>query len=165
MDTSFTSYYSSPIGWIEITATGEGITSVLFVEKQTAAVSESLPECITKCQTQLDEYFKGTRRTFDLPLIVKGTQFQMQVWEELAHIPYGKLTTYKALAHKLKTPAAIRAIGNANSRNQLCLIIPCHRVVGSDTNLVGYAGGIWRKEWLIEHEASHGGGYKQLKLF
>lgn len=165
MDTSFTSYYSSPIGWIEITATGEGIASVLFVEKQTAAVSENPPEYILKCQTQLDEYFKGTRRTFDLPLIVKGTQFQMQVWEELAHIPYGKLTTYKALAHKLKTPAAIRAIGNANSRNQLCLIIPCHRVVGSDTNLVGYAGGIWRKEWLIEHEASHGGGYKQLKLF
>ncbi len=165
MDTSFVSYYSSPIGWIEIAATHEGISSVLFVDKQTKAVSENLPVHITKCQAQLDEYFKGNRQHFDLPMIVKGTQFQMQVWEELAHIPYGKLTTYKALAHKLKTPAAIRAIGNANSRNPLCLIIPCHRVVGSDTNLVGYAGGLWRKEWLIEHEASHGGGHKQLKLF
>lgn len=165
MDTSFTSYYSSPIGWVEITATGEGIVSVLFVENQTKAVSENLPVYVTKCHTQLDEYFKGNRQTFDLPLIVKGTEFQMQVWEELAHIPYGKLTTYKALAHKLQSPAAIRAIGNANSRNRLCLIVPCHRVVGSDTNLVGYAGGLWRKEWLIEHEASHGGGYRQLKLF
>lgn len=165
MDTSFISYYSSPIGWIEITATREGISSVLFVENQTKAVSEQLPKFILDCQIQLDEYFKGHRLTFDLPLIVKGTEFQVQVWEELAKIPYGKLTTYKALAYKLKTPAAIRAIGNANSRNRLCLIIPCHRVVGSDTNMVGYAGGIWRKEWLIEHEASNGGGYQQLKLF
>ncbi len=165
MDAFFTSYYSSPIGWVEITATHEGIASVLFTDKQTRAISENLPSYVTDCQTQLDEYFKGNRPVFDLPLIVKGTEFQMQVWEALAHIPYGKLTTYKALAHKLKNPAAIRAIGNANSRIRLCLIVPCHRVVGSDTNMVGYAGGVWRKEWLIEHEATHGGGHQQLKLF
>jgi len=165
MDILFTSYYSSPIGWVEITATHEGIASVLFVEKPGRAASENLPIYVQDCHTQLEEYFKGSRQNFAVPLIVKGTEFQVQVWEELSRIPYGKLTTYKALAHKLKSPAAIRAIGNANSRNRLCLIVPCHRVVGSDTNLVGYAGGLWRKEWLIEHEASYGGGHQQLKLF
>jgi len=165
MDTSFVSYYSSPIGWVEVTATPEGIASVLFMDNPAKAASENPPAHIQDCLAQLDEYFKGHRQTFDVPLIVKGTEFQVQVWEELAHIPYGKLTTYKALAHKLKSPAAIRAIGNANSRNRLRLIIPCHRVVGSDTNLVGYAGGVWRKEWLIEHEAACSGGHRQLKLF
>ena len=165
MENSFVGYYSSPIGWVQITATHEGVASVLFVENQTKAASEQQPGHVHTCLTQLDEYFKGERRTFDVPLVVKGTQFQLQVWEELAHIPYAKLTTYKALAHKLKNPGAIRAIGAANSRNPLCLIIPCHRVVGSDTNLVGYAGGLWRKDWLIQHEATHGGGHRQLSLF
>ncbi len=165
MNNSFISYYSSPIGWIEVAATHEGIASVIFAENPVKAASETPPKHLLDCLTQLDEYFKGKRQSFEVPLIVKGTAFQIQVWEELVKIPYARITTYKALAHKLKTPGAIRAIGNANSRNPLCLLIPCHRVVGSDTNMVGYAGGVWRKEWLIEHEATCGGGHQQLKLF
>ena len=165
MDTLFTAYYFSPIGWVEITADQTGIASVLFVEKPARAASEQPPPFLQDCLAQLEEYFKGKRQAFDVPVIVKGTEFQVQVWDELKTVSYAKLTTYKALARKLKNPAAVRAIGNANSRNRLCLIIPCHRVVGSDNNLVGYAGGLWRKEWLIEHEATHGSGHQQLKLF
>jgi methylated-DNA-[protein]-cysteine S-methyltransferase len=165
MDLLSTAYYSSPIGWVEITADHAGIASLLFVEKPVRAASEEFPAPLRDCLAQLEEYFKGKRQTFDLPMVMKGTEFQVQVWDELQNIQYAKLTTYKALAHKLKNPAAVRAIGNANSRNKLCLIIPCHRVVGSDNNLVGYAGGLWRKEWLIEHEATHGGGHQQLRMF
>ncbi|MCU0371019.1 MAG: methylated-DNA--[protein]-cysteine S-methyltransferase [Bacteroidales bacterium] len=103
---------------------------------------------------QLDEYFSRDRKTFDLPLDLHGTDFQRRVWNELLHIPYGKTVTYKELALKLGDIAAIRAVAAANGANPVSIIIPCHRVIGSDGSLTGYAGGLWRKKWLLEHEST-----------
>jgi methylated-DNA-[protein]-cysteine S-methyltransferase len=164
MEEAYLIYYSTPIGLLEITGSEEAVLSALFVETKNKPVSATIPNCLKECQLQLDEYFKGKRKTFDVPVLFTGTQFQKQVWSELTTIPYGRLTTYGALARKLNTPNSVRAIGNTNSKNKLCILLPCHRVVGQDGALVGYAGGLWRKQWLIEHEQGYA-GYQQLKLF
>jgi methylated-DNA-[protein]-cysteine S-methyltransferase len=102
---------------------------------------------------QLDEYFAGDRRDFDLPLNQPGSDFQQGVWQELLKIPYGKTITYGQQSDNMKNPLAIRAIAAANGKNNLWVIVPCHRVIGSNGSLTGYAGGLWRKQWLLEHEA------------
>jgi methylated-DNA-[protein]-cysteine S-methyltransferase len=113
---------------------------------------------------QLDEYFEGIRTDFDLPLNQAGTEFQQQVWQQLITIPYGKTITYGQQSHLMNSPLAIRAIASANGKNNLWIVVPCHRVIGSNGSLTGYAGGIWRKQWLLDHEARVM-GIGQTKLF
>jgi len=102
----------------------------------------------------LDEYFKGQRFTFTFPYSVEGTNFQKQVWQALTKIGYAEIGTYKTIALSINNEKAIRAVGNANGKNKLSIVIPCHRIIGSNGTLTGYAGGLWRKEWLLQHEKS-----------
>ena len=107
---------------------------------------------------EVDEYFRGKRSEFSVPLIFRGTDFQIAIWRRLVRIPYGQTATYSDLARAVGRPRAMRAVGQANHRNPISIVIPCHRVVGSDGRLVGYGGGLWRKEWLLEHEKKHSAG-------
>jgi methylated-DNA-[protein]-cysteine S-methyltransferase len=160
---TYTSYYKSPIGSIEICATDQGIvTSVLFVESEARPSSGNA--VIEDSKKQLDEYFQGERKEFSLPYELLGTDFQKAIWNKLKSIEYGKTMSYSELAEKLKNPKGARAVGNTNGKNCLLLILPCHRVVGQDGNLTGYAGGLWRKKWLLEHERKVAGIEKQLGL-
>jgi methylated-DNA-[protein]-cysteine S-methyltransferase len=156
----FTSYYLSPLGTIEIKATDSHLLSVLFVEN----ISLENPNALTKlCIIQLEEYFDKKRTSFDLPMHLDGTDFQQKIWNALLKIPFGRTWSYKDLALKTGKAGSIRAVGSANGQNQLLLIIPCHRVIGSDGNLVGYAGELWRKKWLLDFEQGDKNG-KQLGL-
>lgn len=143
-------YYSSPIGILEIKGTESGITSIIFTNDGEEA--ENIPEILDRACNQLDEYFKGERQSFDLKLSLNGTEFQRKVWDELIKIPYGERVTYRDIAEKLGNPDAVRAVGNANGKNPISIIVPCHRVIGSNGKLTGYAGGIDRKDWLLKHE-------------
>lgn len=154
LENVFKAYYESEPGLIEITAGETGIITLYFTKKKSnlKSDSKSFPVHLKDCIRQLDEYFKGKRMTFDLPLIISGTYFQMKVWNELKKIPFGKTASYKEIALKAGNIKAVRAIGNANNKNKIAVIIPCHRVIGSDGKLSGYAGGVKRKKWLLEHE-------------
>ncbi|MCB2288940.1 methylated-DNA--[protein]-cysteine S-methyltransferase [Clostridium sp. CS001] len=145
-------YYNSPIGIIEITANDEAITSLYFVEEETMVPNESA--ILDQAIIQIDEYFKGDRRVFDLKCEFTGTDFQKKVWNELIKIPYGETLSYKELAIKIGNEKSTRAVGNANGKNAISIIVPCHRVIGSDKSLTGYAWGISRKQWLLSHEKS-----------
>ena len=147
----FKAYYLSPIGPLEVSGTSEGIVSVTFVKRRPAN-DRNLPESVKEGIRQLDEYFKGARKNFSLKLLLQGTPFQKLVWERLKKISHGKLASYGDVARAIGKPNAYRAVGNANNKNPIAIIIPCHRVIGSDGNLVGYGGGLWRKEWLLKHE-------------
>lgn len=153
-----TTHYNSPIGTLKIFATDNGITSILFTEELGNNDNHPLLELAV---TQLDEYFSSKRDSFDLPLAPEGTDFQKRVWDELLTIPFGKTTTYLAMAKRLGDEKVIRAAASANGKNPIAIIIPCHRVIGSDGKLTGYAGGLWRKEWLLKHE----GVSSQVDLF
>ena len=144
-------YYSSAIGLIEVVGTTKGILSVNFVQEPDTGIAEA-DSCLAPCLTQLDEYFQGKRKRFSLPLQIQGTVFQKKVWNALLDIPYGMTQTYAGIAQKIGHEKAFRAVGNANNRNRIAIIIPCHRVIGSNGSMTGYATGIWRKEWLLEHE-------------
>lgn len=146
--------YESPIGVIEITGSDRGINSILFSEeeKKKNLLQADTPPVLKECYHQLDEYFKGKRQEFSFPYEFEGTDFQRTVWKALTEIPYGKTGTYKDIAHFIGNEKAIRAVGNANGKNKLSIVIPCHRIIGSSGKLVGYAGGLWRKEWLLKHE-------------
>jgi methylated-DNA-[protein]-cysteine S-methyltransferase len=145
-----TSHYKSPIGLIKIVTDEKGISSLIFTDDK-GMESQGMESLLVK---QLDEYFTGKRKTFDFPLDLKGTDFQKKVWNELITIPFGKTITYKELSLRLGNLKAIRAVGAANGANPVSIIVPCHRVIGSDGSLTGYAGGLWRKKWLLEHESS-----------
>jgi methylated-DNA-[protein]-cysteine S-methyltransferase len=147
----FRAYYSSPIGPLEISGVPDGIVSVTFVNRRLPN-DRNLPKGVEEGIQQLDEYFRGSRKRFSLKLLLQGTPFQKLVWQGLQKIPYGKTASYGDVARAIGHPHAYRAVGNANNRNPIALIIPCHRVIGSDGNLVGYGGGLWRKEWLLNHE-------------
>ena len=147
-------YYDSPIGVIEVTSSNDKILSLDFVENK-KDTDKSIPDILKEAYNQLDEYFKGIRKNFDLELFINGTEFQNKVWNELCNIPYGQIATYKDMAVRIGNEKACRAIGNANNKNKIGIIIPCHRVIGSNGKLVGYEGGLWRKEWLLEHEKRH----------
>jgi methylated-DNA-[protein]-cysteine S-methyltransferase len=107
---------------------------------------------LAECFSQLDEYFKGERREFTFPYILEGTIFQKNVWNALTGILYVNTGSYKDIAVSIGNEKAIRAVGSANGRNKLSIVIPCHRIIGSNGKLTGYAGGLWRKEWLLQHE-------------
>ncbi len=144
-------FYNSPIGTVQIVGNEEGIVSVIFTE-DSLKTSTQIPDCLQDCVLQLEEYFNKKRTNFDLKLQLIGTDFQKSVWHELQNIPFGKTTSYLEQSKKMNNVLAIRAIAAANGKNPISIVVPCHRVVGSDGSLTGYAGGLWRKKWLLEHE-------------
>ena len=148
----YKSYYESPCGLIEILASDEGVTSVLFVKKRTGRSKNN--EHTNLCTKQLQEYFNKDRKTFSVPLDLVGTDFQKRVWNELLNIPFGKTISYLQMAINLGNRKCIRAAGTANGKNPISIIIPCHRVIGSNGDLVGYGGGLAKKKWLLEFEGA-----------
>lgn len=159
---NFQSIYSSPLGLLHIVCSNEGLLSLKFIDGDGHGIQPNENEIVQKCQQQLDEYFGGTRKDFDIPLTQEGTPFQQKVWQLLAHIPFGKTLSYQTLSKQYGDPKAIRAIAAANGKNKIAIIIPCHRVIGTDQSLTGYAGGLWRKQWLLQHEAKWALGVQQL---
>lgn len=150
------SYYESPIGLIQIKSINQKICSVLFVDKETEAFN--IDTLLNKeCIRQLKEYFDGARREFELPVYQIGTDFQQTVWQEVSKIPYGTTSTYGFIAKNIGDAKSVRAVGTSNGKNQIAIIIPCHRVLGSEGQLTGYAWELWRKEWLLKHEIEHAG--------
>jgi len=156
-----TSFYQSPIGAIEIVHNADFIVSLSLVDS-TEKESQTPETLLKQCLYQLDEYFAGTRKHFELPLAPNGTEFQKKVWRVLQGIPYAAKCSYLDVAKLLNDPKATRAIGAANGKNPIAIVIPCHRVVGSDNSLTGYAWGMDRKKWLLDHEAKFGLGIQQL---
>ncbi|MEK4458199.1 methylated-DNA--[protein]-cysteine S-methyltransferase [Paenibacillus sp. FSL R10-2748] len=147
--------YVSPIGEIEIQGTNEAVYSIMFSNRNellTRAIEEVPIQVLAECAIQLDEYFKGERFEFTFPYVFEGTDFQQKVWNALVSVGYGKTTAYKDIALAIGNEKAIRAVGSANGKNKLSIVIPCHRIIGSNQKLTGYAGGLWRKEWLLQHE-------------
>lgn len=142
----------TPIGFLDITGNSEGLSSVIFSDIEANNNSKNIPEALEDAVLQLQEYFDGSRKEFTLKLAPKGTDFQKRVWEELQKITYGKTVNYLQIAKQLGDPKVIRAAASANGKNPISIIIPCHRVIGSDGSLTGYAGGLHRKKWLLEHE-------------
>jgi methylated-DNA-[protein]-cysteine S-methyltransferase len=154
-------YYSSPIGWLEITTDNLSLMSLQFLDEIPVAYKKPAKfELINNILKQLDEYFNHKRKIFDLPIHLEGTDFQLKVWEKVQSVPFGKTTTYLNIAAQLGSSKNVRAVGSANGKNPVPIIVPCHRVIGENKELVGYAGGLWRKKWLLEHEAEE----KQLTL-
>ena len=151
MESNQITYYKTPIGTAKIVGDENGICAVTVVD-DVIKTSIEIPENLQDCVQQLDEYFNGTRTAFNLKLNPKGTDFQKRVWNELLLVPYGKTRSYLEQSKKLGDAKAIRAVASANGKNPIWIIIPCHRIIGSDGSLTGYAGGIWRKKWLLEHE-------------
>ena len=153
-------YHQSKIGLLQIEADEDGLTSIAFIDEETGLeTSNSITE---QTISELDEYFEGTRTAFDVPLNPSGSEFQKKVWTELLKIPYGKTITYQSQALSLGDVKAIRAVARANGQNPIAIIIPCHRVIGSDGSLTGYAGGLSNKELLLQHE---GAIAPQLRIF
>ena len=155
-----TCYIETPLGHAKIVGDDKGIASVSILDTK-EKLSDTVPESLLDCVIQLKEYFNETRKTFDLKLNPEGTTFQKKVWNQLETIPFGKTFSYLQLSKQLGDPKAIRAVASANGKNPLWIIIPCHRVIGSDGSLTGYAGGLYRKQWLLNHESE----YKQQSLF
>ena len=150
----------SPLGFIKISGDEDGISAISILNSE-EKVTDIIPIELEDCVHQLNEYFEGKRTQFDLALNPEGTDFQKRVWDALQTIPYGKTCSYLELAQQLGDVKAIRAVANANGKNPLWIVVPCHRVIGSDGSLTGYAGGLYRKQWLLEHESP----YKQQSLF
>nr|WP_247672703.1 methylated-DNA--[protein]-cysteine S-methyltransferase [Aquimarina sp. MMG016] len=140
------------MGIASISGDEDGITSVSVTKESSEKPSTKIPVILQDGALQLQEYFQGNRTDFDLKLNPAGTDFQKKVWDELLNIPFGKTTTYLDMAKRLGDPKCIRAAASANGKNPLWIIVPCHRVIGSDGSLTGYAGGLWRKKWLLDHE-------------
>lgn len=155
-----TCYIETPLGYAKIIGDQDGITSVSIVDTN-EDTSESIPESLLDCVSQLKAYFNNKLKTFDLKLNPEGTDFQKKVWNQLSKIPYGKTISYLDLAKQLGDAKTIRAAASANGKNPLWIIVPCHRVIGTDGSLTGYAGGLHRKQWLLNHESE----YKQQTLF
>ncbi len=143
-------FLKTPIGYIEVTGSDQGIRSLYFLDFRVRP--HPVPPVLRSCITQLEEYFHGERHAFDLKLDLVGSEFQLLVWNELLKIPYGQTISYHELAKRIGNLKAIRAAGGANAHNPVSVIVPCHRVIGSDGRLVGYRGGLKRKKWLLEHE-------------
>lgn len=156
----YTSYISSPVGSLKLQCNESGIKAVSFWNEDISTSDEH--PILRRCQQEIEEYFAGQRKTFTVPLAFEGTAFQNRVWTALQSIPYGKTVSYMALSKTLGDVKAIRAVGTANGRNAIAIIIPCHRVIGSNAKLIGYAGGLWRKQWLLEHEAKIHNGLQTL---
>ncbi|MCC9017661.1 methylated-DNA--[protein]-cysteine S-methyltransferase [Flavobacterium lipolyticum] len=147
-----TVYVNSPLGITKIVGDEDGIAIVSVSDVGDNDVSQTIPKVLEKAVSQLQEYFDGKRTDFDLKLNPKGTDFQQKVWKSLLEIPYGKTISYMDQTKKLGDLKAIRAVASANGKNPLWIVVPCHRVIGTNGSLTGYAGGLSRKKWLLEHE-------------
>jgi methylated-DNA-[protein]-cysteine S-methyltransferase len=148
---NFLEYIQSPVGWIEICADASTVTAVTFVTQKGRRPTQSNP-IARQASYQLQEYFAGRRRRFRLPLAPSGSEFQKKVWTALCNVPFGRTAAYRDIAAAVGNPKAVRAVGAANGRNPIAIIVPCHRVIGSNGHLTGYGSGLWRKEWLLKHE-------------
>ncbi len=156
-------YYKSPVGTLKISGTQNYISEVSFIDSQNEYIEpDGNNPLLNECAEELIEYFNGKRLSFDIPVFQKGTEFQTRVWSELLNINFGKTISYMTLAKCLGNPDCIRAAASTNGKNRICIIVPCHRVIGSNQQLVGYAGGIWRKRWLLEHENKIANGVQTL---
>jgi methylated-DNA-[protein]-cysteine S-methyltransferase len=160
MNENYYTYYESPIGLIKIGGTEQYVTEISFIDNS-QQIEHGIPgvsDLLHQCTEELIEYFQGRRKTFDLPIHQEGTPFQEKVWNELLSIPYGKTISYLDLAKKMGDPKCIRAAATSNGKNKIAIIVPCHRVIGSDKSLTGYSGGLWRKKWLLQYEfkTTHG---------
>ena len=146
-----TIYIKTPLGTAEIIGDVNGVSSIIIldVEKE---LSTEIPDYLKLAVSELQEYFYAKRTHFTFKLQPQGTEFQQKIWQELTQIPFGKTMSYMDLSKKIGAVKAIRAVASANGKNPLWIVIPCHRVIGSDGSLTGYAGGLWRKKWLLEHE-------------
>ncbi|RTE54990.1 methylated-DNA--[protein]-cysteine S-methyltransferase [Arenibacter aquaticus] len=155
-----TAYLKTPLGIAKIEGDEYGLTALTLLDSE-KKISTTIPEVLEDAVYQLQEYFKGARQEFSLSLNPEGTEFQKKVWKALPQIPYGKTISYLELAKTLGDQKAIRAVASANAHNPLWIVVPCHRVIGSNGSLTGYAGGLYRKKWLLNHESP----VKQESLF
>jgi methylated-DNA-[protein]-cysteine S-methyltransferase len=160
----YTIYYHSPVGQLKITGTENYISELAFHDrsKKPEGTTKDVPPLLIGCVEQLIQYFNGMLRQFDLPLNQPGTPFQQEVWNYLAAIPYGRTINYLDLARKTGDAKATRAVANANGKNNIAIIVPCHRVIGSNGELVGYMAGLPRKKWLLDHELKYAHGVQTL---
>jgi methylated-DNA-[protein]-cysteine S-methyltransferase len=145
-------YHKTPLGYTRITEEDGFITSIYMLDEDYIEEPPTTP-LLAKAVEQLDAYFAGERMAFDLPIRQHGSDFQQKVWGQLLKIGYGKTISYQQQAGLMNNPLGIRAIASANGKNHLIIVVPCHRVIGSDGSLTGFGCGIWRKKWLLEHEA------------
>jgi methylated-DNA-[protein]-cysteine S-methyltransferase len=150
-------YYDSPIGTIEMIGTKEAVLALCFVEGERPG-RPRIGGAVSECVRQIDAYFRGTGKNFSDRLAIRGTAFQQAVWREVQNIPFGRSASYRQIAELLGKPTAFRAVGHANGKNPVPIVIPCHRVIASDGSLTGDGGGLWRKRWLLEHERCHAQG-------
>ena len=149
-----TTYLKTPLGIARIKGDNDGVSEIKIQEKNIDfEESKELPDCVFQAKNQLQDYFLQKRKSFDFKLNPKGTPFQQKVWKALCEIPFGKTSSYMELSKKLGDPKAIRAVASANGKNPLWVVVPCHRVIGSDGSLTGYAGGLHRKKWLLALES------------
>lgn len=150
---NYYAYLKSPIGLLEIVANDKAIIQITSASKRSPTTQKDPPAHLKQCLLQLEQYFSGERVEFDLPLEASGSEFQKKVWKQLEKIPYGKTCSYGDIAKKINKLGAQRAVGGANNKNPIMIVIPCHRVIGSSGQLVGYGGGLEKKRWLLSHEA------------
>lgn len=146
-----TAIIKTPLGNTEIQGDENGISKINVMDEE-VAISIEIPKELKTAVLELHDYFSGKRTTFTFPINPSGTEFQKKVWQELLKIPFGKTCSYLDLSKKLGDVKAIRAVASANGKNPLWIVVPCHRVIGTDGSLTGYAGGLWRKKWLLQHE-------------
>lgn len=144
-------FIPSPLGTTKIVGDQNGVSIISILQE--GEITKKIPKELKEAVTQLNEYFEGKRHNFDFKINPQGTDFQQKVWQELLKIPFGKTMSYLDLSKKLGDVKAIRAVASANGKNPLWIVVPCHRVIGTDGSLTGYAGGLWRKKWLLEHES------------
>ncbi|MBW2961656.1 methylated-DNA--[protein]-cysteine S-methyltransferase [Mesonia aestuariivivens] len=142
----------TPLGIAKIEGNEHGVSKV-YIANDTDFITTEIPTELKKATLQLQEYFKGIRKEFTFKTNLKGTEFQQKVWKALVEIPHGKTVSYLEISKKIGDVKAIRAVAAANGKNPLWIVVPCHRVIGSDGSLTGYAGGLWRKKWLLDHES------------
>lgn len=150
---TYVDFIDTPLGLMEVCATNSGLTSILFCEYAQSSNKNALTE---RARVQLDAYFAGSRQHFDLPLSANGTAFQARVWQALQDIPFGETRSYGEIAAQVGNPKGSRAVGLANGKNPLTIVVPCHRVIGASGALTGYASGVDRKAWLLHHEGALG---------
>ncbi|RUO53605.1 methylated-DNA--[protein]-cysteine S-methyltransferase [Pseudidiomarina homiensis] len=144
---------SSPLGPVVVSSDGDNVTAIEFGSSN--RVNTSTCRVLNEALRQLEDYFGGRRKQFDLPLKPSGTEFQQRVWQALTQVPFGQTASYAAIADAIHNPKGVRAVGMANSKNPIAIVVPCHRIIGADGSLTGYAGGLEKKEWLLQHEGCH----------
>lgn len=164
-----TIFFQSPLGQVRVSGSEAGVSIISCVDVPTELPAQEpankpIPTPVTEAVRQLQEYFEGKRQVFDFQMQPEGTDFQQSVWRALLEVPFGKTESYLALSRRMGDEKAIRAVAAANGRNPLWIVVPCHRIIGSDGSLTGYAGGLWRKKWLLEHEGAFAKS-GQLSLF